>query len=103
MEDIVFGLFRAWSKADIVSFSHEQSVGVISGSLPKSAIKFDTNNLSQRFNPDAEDGFSQYLMERQEVVVRYGLKLSGGIEWIDGGVFYLTKWETPQNGITATF
>ncbi|MEG0753286.1 MAG: hypothetical protein RR461_05600, partial [Angelakisella sp.] len=75
----------------------------MSGSLPKSAIKFDTNNLSQEFNPDAEDGFSRYLMERQEVVVSYGLKLGNTIEWIPGGVFYLTGWETPQNGIISTF
>ncbi|MEG1388903.1 MAG: hypothetical protein RSD07_00950 [Angelakisella sp.] len=103
MEDMVFGLFKLWSKADIVSFRQEQSVDMMSGSLPKSAIKFDTNNLSQEFNPDAEDGFSRYLMERQEVVVSYGLKLANTIEWIPGGVFYLTGWETPQNGIISTF
>ena len=37
-----------------------------------------------------------------ELPVSYGYKLGDMVEWIDGGIFYLSEWETPQNGITAT-
>ena len=35
--------------------------------------------------------------------MRYGLQTLVGVEWIQAGVFYLTEWKAPANGITATF
>ena len=34
---------------------------------------------------------------------RYGYELNGTIEWIKAGTFFMSEWDTPQNGITATF
>ena len=36
--------------------------------------------------------------------VKYGLKLNDDtIEYIPAGVFYLSEWESPQNGLEANF
>jgi hypothetical protein len=43
-------------------------------------------------------------MERQEVKTRYGFKVNDETtEWIEGGIFYLSSWDAPQNGMTAEF
>jgi hypothetical protein len=44
-----------------------------------------------------------YLMDRQEISVRYGFKLPTGVEWINAGTFWLNSWDTPSNGLEATF
>jgi hypothetical protein len=67
-------------------------------------IGFSLDNSDNSFNPYNPDGFAKYLMERQVVMVRYGMKLSDGtVEWIKGGSFYLSEWYAKQNGITAEF
>jgi hypothetical protein len=42
-------------------------------------------------------------MDRQEISVRYGYKLDTGIEWIPAGTFWISEWDTPNNGLEATF
>ena len=42
-------------------------------------------------------------MERQEITVKYGFKIGDSIEWLDCGVFYLSQWSAPQNGLVAKF
>jgi hypothetical protein len=37
------------------------------------------------------------------LTVYYGLQLDSGIEWVQAGVFYLSEWKAPANGMTATF
>jgi hypothetical protein len=60
--------------------------------------------VSGEYNPYNHEGWSKYLMERQEVRAKYGLKLNdGSIEWIKGGSFYLSEWYAKQNGLTADF
>jgi hypothetical protein len=67
-------------------------------------ISFSIDNVNGEYNPYNTQGMAKYLMERQEVKTRYGLKLNdGSVEWIDGGTFYLSEWQAKQNGITADF
>jgi hypothetical protein len=95
---------KVYSKSDLFSYSHTQSVSPISTSLPKTEIKFSIDNASGEYNPHNQDGMAKYFMERQEVKTRYGLKLNDGtIEWIKGGTFYLSEWYAKQNGLTAEF
>lgn len=103
IESILIGIQKVYTKAQIVSYRHSMAVDPLSASLPKAEIKFEISNLNGEYNPDNPQGAEKYLMERQAVKVRYGLKLGGEVEWIKGGTFYTNEWETPQNGITATF
>lgn len=101
--NIVFGANIIYTKDDLLSFSHEQNVDLLSASLPENTIKFSLRNDDDRWNPDSPVATERYLAERQEVSVRYGMDVDGEIEWIDGGTFWLSEWNTPSNGIEADF
>lgn len=104
MDEIFVGINRVYSRADLFDYTHSQSVDPISTSLPKTEIKFSISNVNGEYNPYNQEGWSKYLMERQEVRAKYGLKLNdGSIEWIKGGSFYLSEWYAKQNGLTADF
>ena len=74
----------------------------ISGALPKNEIVFRLRNEDSRWNPENPTGAERYLMERQEVYVKYGMTVGDSTEWIDGGHFWLSGWSTPANGIEAS-
>lgn len=104
VDEIFLGLHKIYSKRDLMSFHHNQTVDPISTSLPKMEIKFSIDNSDDSYNPYNLNGLAKYLTERQEVKTRYGLKLNDNtVEYIKGGSFYLSEWYAKQNGITAEF
>ncbi len=104
VEEIFVGLNKVYGKTDLFDYSHTQSVDPVSTSLPKVEIKFSIDNVNGEYNPYNANGLAKYLMERQEIKARYGLKIDeGSIEWIDAGTFYLSEWYAKQNGMTADF
>lgn len=104
LEEVFIGINKVYSKADLFNYSHKQSVSPVSTSLPKNEIQFSIDNVDGEYNPYNEGGMAKYLMARQEIKTRYGLKTSGDtIEWIKGGTFYLSEWSAKQNGLTADF
>lgn len=104
VEEVFVGINKVYSKTDLFNYSHTQSVDPVSISLPKTEIKFSIDNLNGEYNPYNGGGMAKYLMERQEVKTRYGLKFDdGSVEWIKGGTFYLSGWDAKQNGMSADF
>lgn len=103
IEQVEFGQRVRFNKEDLLSYSHESKRDPISGQLSKDSISFSVNNSDQKWNPINPGGLYQYLYERQAVLVKYGMELDGETEWINGGKFYLSNWNTPSNGITASF
>ena len=103
IEQVEFGQHVRFNKEDLLSYSHESKRDPISGQLSKDSISFSVNNSDQKWNPINPGGLYQYLYERQAVFVKYGMELDGETEWINGGKFYLSNWNTPSNGITASF
>lgn len=104
LEEIMMGLTKVYSKGDLFAYSHSQSVDPVSTSLPKNEIKFSISNADGSYNPYNPNGIAKYLMERQPITVRYGLKMDDkSVEWIKGGTFYLSEWYARQNDITAEF
>ena len=104
IEEVFVGINKVYSKTELFDYSHTQSVDPISTSLPKMEISFSIDNVSGEYNPYNEQGMSKYLMARQEVKARYGLKMNdGSVEWIKGGTFYLSEWYAKQNGMSADF
>lgn len=104
IEEVFVGMNKVYSKTDLFDYSHTQFVDPVSTSLPKTEIKFSIDNVEGDYNPYNEKGMAKYLMERQEVKARYGLKMNdGSVEWIKGGTFFLSEWYAKQNGLTADF
>lgn len=101
--EVLIGIKQVYSKSDLMGFTHEQAVDLLSGSLPKNCIVFQLDNSDNRWNPGNPVGIEQYLIQRQTLTVRYGLLINGEMEWIRAGTFYMSEWDTPSNGITASF
>lgn len=103
IDEIYIGVMKIFSKSSVFSYSASHTVDPISAELPKSEISFSIDNVDGNYNPYNADGISKYLMERQEINVKYGYKLDNGYEWIKGGKFYISEWDAKQNGKSADF
>lgn len=103
IESVLVGIKKVYAKSDLMSVDHQMSVDPLMFSLSKNEITFEVKNLNGEYNPDNPTGAEKYLMERQMITARYGYKIDGFTEWIKAGTFFMSGWETPQNGITASF
>lgn len=101
--ELKFGVENVYTKTDLLGYDHEQSADLLAAALPNNTITFKLRNDDNRWNPDNPTGFERYLMEQQEVSVRYGMDVAGTVEWIKGGTFWLSEWNTPANGMEAVF
>ena len=102
--EIFVGVNKVFDKSNITGYEHEQEISPIGATTPINKVGFSVDNSDNIFDPNNITGVSKYLMERQEMRVRYGMKLNDGtIEYIPAGVFYLSQWDAPQNGIEASF
>ncbi len=100
---VYLGIRTIYTKNDLLGYTHSQSVDLLSGTLPKNEIVFRLRNEDSRWNPENPSGAERFLMERQEVYVKYGMTVNSATEWIDGGHFWISAWSTPANGIEASF
>ena len=101
--DIFLGVKSVYGKNDLLGFEHERSTDMLSATLPENKISFRLRNDDNRWNPDAPNGAIRYLYEQQEVRVRYGMDVGDTVEWINGGTFWISEWNTPTNGLEANF
>ena len=80
---IHLGQSVTYEKGDLFgTFTHTQEVDPLSAKLPKMSLKFSVNNVDDSYNPYNQTGISKYLMERQEIQVRYGYRIRRDVEWI---------------------
>lgn len=103
IDEIFIGILHSFSKKSIFSYKCSQSVDPISAELPKAEVSFSIDNLDGLYNPYNNEGLSKYLVERQEINIKYGYKVDNGTEWIKGGKFYISEWDAEQNGLSADF
>lgn len=101
--EINLGLYTVYTKDDLTSYEHSQTADLLSAELPINEIKFSLRNDDNRWNPDSPSGNEKYLLEQQKLDIRYGMDVDGKTEWIKGGTFWLSEWNTPSNGLEASF
>lgn len=94
-----------YTKSDLMGFTHQQTGCLVAGELPKNYIEFSLDNSSGKWNPNSPRGLERYLSERLRITLRYGFDTHGDgrVEWIPGGVFYLSEWHTSFDGLEASF
>jgi hypothetical protein len=98
------GINKVYTKKDITQFSQDMTVDTIGATTPMSKVNFSVDNTTDEYNPNNISGMSKYLIARQPLNVRFGLKMNNGdIEYIPSGIFYLSEWDAPQNGLDANF
>lgn len=103
LQSVTLGLTRVYEKKHLTSFRHTQELDLLSGTLPVSDVTFSLDNSSGVWNPENPASETRFLAQRQQVRVRYGMWIDGAVEWIPGGVMYLAEWDTPSNGLSASF
>ncbi len=103
ISEVFVGLKKLYRKSEIMSYNNNVSIAPLSENLPRHEIDFEVSNINGDYDPNNPDSMTKYLMERQAVSVRYGMRAGGKPEYISGGRYYLNEWESPQNGITAKF
>lgn len=103
IERVFMGVTNTYSKSDLISYQHTQRGDMLSAELPKNSIRFSLDNSGGMWNPDNLSGNVKYLAERQQITVRYGMKVDDDVEWVDAGTFWMSEWETPANGLEVTF
>ena len=101
--EVFLGIREIYTKAEMLKYDHTESADLLSASLPKNEIVFSLDNSSGRWNPNNPTGAEKYLLERQEINVKYGMHVDGVTEWVQGGTLWLSEWNTPTNGLEATF
>lgn len=101
--NVFLGIRRIYTKNDLLGYEQSHSVDLLSATLPKGEITFRLRNDTNQWNPDNPSGFEKYLLEQQEIQIRYGMDVNGTTEWIKGGTYWLSDWETPSNGMEAVF
>ena len=99
VEQVIFGGLMEFTKKDIIKVVQKDIIDPNNLALPT----FELDNRDGRFNPDNPTGIYSYLQEGQEILLKYGLWIDNAFEYIIGGTYFLTKWNVPNNGITATF
>ncbi len=100
---VALGIQTFFTKQDLTGFEHAQSADLLSATLPKNTVTFRLRNDNGQWNPDNPQNAAKYLLNQQEIRVRYGLEVNGETEWIEGGIFWLDEWSTPSNGLEASF
>lgn len=103
IDSVKFGLMLVFGKNQIISYTHEMNGDPLGTELSRSTLTFEVDNSDGRWNILNPSSLAKYLYEQQRLTVHYGLQLDSGIEWIQAGVFYLSEWKMPANGMTATF
>ena len=103
MESFAIGIEHIFHKEDVMKYQHTMESDILSAELPKVEVSFKFKNIERTYNPDNSNGLSKYLMEQQEIKVKYGYVIDGSLELIEGATVYLSEWETPSNDISATF
>lgn len=103
IDSVKFGLMLVFDKNQIISYTHELNGDPLGTELSRNTINFEVDNSDGRWNILNPSSLTKYLYEQQRLTVHYGLQLDSGVEWIQAGVFYLSEWKAPANGITATF
>lgn len=103
LQSVTLGLTRVYEKKNLTAFRHVQELDLLSGALPVSDVTFSLDNTSGVWNPENPASETRFLAQRQQVRISYGMLVDGQVEWIPGGVMYLAEWDTPSNGLSASF
>ena len=103
VEHIRVGFFILWTNRDFLELRHRNSASPFGEYIPDNEVHVVIQNVNRWWNPTNPEGLFRFLLDRQEVTLRYGLDINGVEEWIPGGLFYLDGRTVGQFGIDAEF
>ena len=97
------GTVLIYDESNIISLKHKGIVDPLNFELPENSVEFVVDNKDESWNPDNPQGNYALLTKKCLVNIDYGFNINGSELFIACGSFYLSGWDTPQNGLTVTF
>lgn len=110
--EVFSGIVKEFSKLNpvnrLIDFKILEEIDMLSAVVPSNSLSFTFDNTDDGVNLvyDFFDptGVFTYLKKNQKIETYLGVMLEDGtIEYVSMGVYYLDKWISDPNGLTATF
>lgn len=93
IEEITMGVGFAFSDDVVKNVTTKEDISFISSKISSHTFEMTAIDLDNNFNVDDVNSYINYLETGQRINVIVGLDLDDGtIEWVQQGVYYLTKW-----------
>lgn len=100
---ITFGHAKVFSDDDVISYSQDDYISVVSEDLPTRDMVLVVNNRDGSFDPDNENSEIYSLMEKQPMTVQFGYDLDENgdeIEWVEPTVGFMSEWSATESEAT---
>lgn len=102
ISNMVFGLVKIFTNAEILSITHDMFIDPISSSLSSNTLTMNVLNYDKDYDPDNPRGLWEFFRNGQPLLVRYGTTVENAVEWVDSAYLYLSDAPTVREN-TATF
>ena len=98
---LLFGRGLTYNDSQITDASQDMYESAICENLPQHDFSFSMTNYDKFFNVDNPLSDINFLETGQEMSVQYGYQLDNGtIEWVKGGTYLNSEWESDDNSVT---
>lgn len=98
---LLFGRGLTYNDSQITDASQDMYESAICENLPQHDFSFSMTNYDKFFNVDNPSSDINFLETGQEMSVQYGYQLDNGtIEWVKGGTYLNSEWESDDNSVT---
>lgn len=103
IEELIMGIGFAFTDDVVKNVSAKEDISFISSKISGHTFDMTAIDLDNNFNVDDVNSYINYLETGQRINVIVGLDLDDGtIEWVQQGVYYLTKWNKDGMNVKLT-
>lgn len=103
IEELTMGVGFAFTDDVVKNVSAKEDISFISSKISGHTFDMTAIDLDNNFNVDDVNSYINYLKTGQRINVIVGLDLDDGtIEWVQQGVYYLTKWNKDGMNVKLT-
>ena len=102
--EVDFGIIKEYQDDELLTMDVLQELDLTSERLPADELSFTIDNSSREFNLLNPQGFYGTLQQGQEIFPEIGVEVAENkTEWLPVGKYYLKKWESEDDDLTAKF
>ena len=103
IEELIMGVGFAFTDDVVKSVNSKEDISFISSKISGHTFDMTAIDIDDNFNVDDENSYINYLETGQRINCIVGLDLDDDtIEWVQQGVYYLTKWSKDGLNVKLT-
>ncbi len=104
ISEISLGVVYDYTGNELINVNVIEEIDTMGNQLASNEVKFTLDNSDKRFNILNPTGVYPALQRKQKVTPLLGaVDPSGAIEYAPMGIYYLTKWNSDEGTLTASF